>query len=92
MQNLHCGCPILCATILPMRFHHCFSRKGWEAQCLRQITLAAALAEEPDAIEDIYEPYLIQLGFLDKTPRGRVATKLAYDHFGIPITGKSSLF
>jgi len=55
-------------------------------------TLAAALAEEPDAIEDIYEPYLIQLGFLDKTPRGRVATKLAYDYFGIPITGKSSLF
>jgi Holliday junction DNA helicase RuvB len=46
-------------------------------------TLAAALAEEVDAIEDIYEPFLIQIGFLDRTPRGRVATQLAYDHFGI---------
>ena len=46
-------------------------------------TLAAALAEEADAIEDIYEPFLIQIGFLDRTPRGRVATQLAYDHFGI---------
>jgi Holliday junction DNA helicase RuvB len=46
-------------------------------------TLAAALAEEPDAIEEIYEPFLIQIGFLDRTPRGRVATQLAYDHFGI---------
>ena len=42
-----------------------------------------ALAEEADAIEDIYEPFLIQIGFLDRTPRGRVATQLAYDHFGI---------
>lgn len=55
-------------------------------------TLAAALAEEADAIEDIYEPYLIQLGFLDRTPRGRVATKLAYDYFGIPMGHKASLF
>jgi len=46
-------------------------------------TLAAALAEDSDAIEDIYEPFLIQIGFLDRTPRGRVATQLAYDHFGI---------
>jgi len=46
-------------------------------------TLAAALAEDVDAIEDIYEPFLIQIGFLDRTPRGRVATQLAYDHFGI---------
>jgi holliday junction DNA helicase RuvB len=46
-------------------------------------TLAAALAEDTDAIEDIYEPFLIQIGFLDRTPRGRVATQLAYDHFGI---------
>ncbi len=45
-------------------------------------TLAAALAEEPDAIEEIYEPFLIQIGFLDRTPRGRVATQLAHDHFG----------
>lgn len=48
-------------------------------------TLAAALAEDVDAIEDIYEPFLIQIGFLDRTPRGRVATQLAYDHFGIPL-------
>jgi len=51
-------------------------------------TLAAALAEESDAIEDIYEPFLIQIGFLDRTPRGRVATQLAYDHFGITAPRK----
>jgi holliday junction DNA helicase RuvB len=56
-------------------------------------TLAAALAEEADAIEDIYEPFLIQIGFLNRTPRGRVATRLAYDHFGIvPNTKQSALF
>lgn len=44
--------------------------------------LAAAISEEPDAIEDIYEPYLLQLGFIDRTPRGRVATQRAYEHFG----------
>ena len=46
-------------------------------------TLAAALAEEADAIEEMYEPFLIQIGFLDRTPRGRVATQLAYEHFGL---------
>lgn len=45
-------------------------------------TLAAAISEERDAIEDIYEPYLLQLGFLDRTSRGRVATPRAYEHFG----------
>ena len=45
-------------------------------------TLAAAISEEPDSIEDIYEPYLLQIGFLDRTPRGRVATRRAYEHFG----------
>lgn len=45
-------------------------------------TIAASISEEVDAIEEIYEPFLIQLGFLERTPRGRVATKLAYDHFG----------
>jgi holliday junction DNA helicase RuvB len=44
--------------------------------------LAAAISEEPDAIEDIYEPYLLQIGFLDRTPRGRTATRRAYEHFG----------
>jgi Holliday junction DNA helicase RuvB len=44
--------------------------------------LAAAISEEPDAIEDIYEPYLLQLGYLDRTPRGRVATPRAYAHLG----------
>jgi len=48
-------------------------------------TIAAAISEEVDAIEDIYEPFLIQKGFLHRTPRGRVATKLAYEHFGIPM-------
>jgi Holliday junction DNA helicase RuvB len=45
-------------------------------------TLAASLAEEADAIEEIYEPFLMQIGFLDRTPSGRVATQLAYDYFG----------
>jgi Holliday junction DNA helicase RuvB len=47
-------------------------------------TLAATLAEEEDALEEVYEPFLIQIGFLDRTPRGRVATRLAYEHFGLP--------
>src|SRR5579863_1597321 len=56
-------------------------------------TLAAVLAEEPDAIEEIYEPFLMQIGFLNRTPRGRVATQLAYDHFGItPNRRQASLF
>jgi Holliday junction DNA helicase RuvB len=46
-------------------------------------TMAAAISEEKDAIEDIYEPFLIQAGFLDRTPRGRVATPLAYGYFGL---------
>ncbi|PDW01693.1 Holliday junction branch migration DNA helicase RuvB [Candidatus Viridilinea mediisalina] len=46
-------------------------------------TLAAALAEEVDAIEDVYEPFLLQLGFLQRTPRGRVATRRAYEHLGL---------
>jgi len=45
-------------------------------------TLAAALSEEKDTLEDVYEPYLIQEGFLDRTPRGRQATRLAYEYFG----------
>lgn len=47
-------------------------------------TLAAALAEEVDAIEDVYEPFLLQLGFLQRTPRGRIATRRAYEHLGVP--------
>ena len=45
-------------------------------------TLAAAIGEEKDTIEDVYEPFLIQAGFIHRTPRGRVATALAFDHFG----------
>jgi holliday junction DNA helicase RuvB len=45
-------------------------------------TLAAAIGEEKDTIEDVYEPFLIQAGFIQRTPRGRMATPLAYDHFG----------
>jgi Holliday junction DNA helicase RuvB len=48
-------------------------------------TLAAAISEETDAIEDIYEPYLLQIGFLDRTPRGRTATRRAYEHFQRPL-------
>ncbi len=46
-------------------------------------TISAAISEEKDAIEDIYEPYLIQIGFLNRTPRGRTVTPRAYDHFGL---------
>jgi len=46
-------------------------------------TIAASIDEEPDTIEEVYEPYLIQLGFIDRTPRGRVATERAFEHFGI---------
>jgi Holliday junction DNA helicase RuvB len=45
-------------------------------------TLAAAINEEKDTIEDVYEPFLIQEGFLDRTPRGRQATRLSFEHFG----------
>lgn len=48
-------------------------------------TLAATIGEEPITIEDVYEPYLMQIGFLSRTPRGRCATRLAYDHLGIPF-------
>jgi Holliday junction DNA helicase RuvB len=47
-------------------------------------TIAASICEEADTIMDVYEPYLLQLGFIDRTPRGRVATKRAYGHLGIP--------
>lgn len=53
-------------------------------------TLAAALGEEAVTIEDVYEPYLMQLGFLSRTARGRCVTKLAYDHLGIPFNGETS--
>jgi Holliday junction DNA helicase RuvB len=58
-------------------------------------TLAAAIGEETDTIMDVYEPYLIQLGFLQRTPRGRVATAGAYDHLGIVaprLSTQASLF
>lgn len=50
-------------------------------------TLAASIGEESNTIEDVYEPYLLQIGFLNRTPRGRVATKPAYKHFGLPLLG-----
>ena len=50
-------------------------------------TLAAAISESTDTIEDVYEPYLIQLGFINRTPRGRVVTVAGYDHLGIPYPG-----
>jgi Holliday junction DNA helicase RuvB len=55
-------------------------------------SLAAAMSEERDALEDIYEPFLIQIGFLDRTPRGRVATPRAYQFFGLPAPGKDRLW
>ena len=55
-------------------------------------SLAAAMSEERDALEDIYEPFLIQLGFLDRTPRGRVATAKAYEYFGLAAPAKDRLW
>jgi Holliday junction DNA helicase RuvB len=58
-------------------------------------TLSAAISEEKDAIEEIYEPYLLQIGFLDRTPRGRMAARLAYEHLGMrfpSVGGQISLF
>jgi Holliday junction DNA helicase RuvB len=55
-------------------------------------SLAAAMSEERDALEEIYEPYLIQAGFLDRTPRGRVATARAYEYFGLTAPGRERLW
>jgi Holliday junction DNA helicase RuvB len=57
-------------------------------------TLAASIHEEKDSIEEIIEPYLIQIGFINRTPRGRIATRLAYQHFGAnpPTLNRPSLF
>ena len=51
-------------------------------------TLAAATSEEAETIEDVYEPYLLQIGFLQRTPRGRMATRLAYEHLGLKMDGR----
>ncbi|WP_288946170.1 Holliday junction DNA helicase RuvB C-terminal domain-containing protein, partial [uncultured Megasphaera sp.] len=58
-------------------------------------TIAAAISESVDAVEDVYEPFLMQLGFLNRTPRGRVVTEAAYAHLGLPSPSEgkgSSLF
>ncbi len=55
-------------------------------------TVAAATSEEIKTIEDVYEPYLIQIGFLARTPRGRIATESAYNHLGIKYNGEKKLF
>ena len=61
-------------------------------------TLSASISEEAETIEEVYEPYLLQLGFLDRTPRGRVATRRAYEHLGFEdtkgpsATAQASLF
>jgi Holliday junction DNA helicase RuvB len=47
-------------------------------------TIAASIDEEPDTIEEVYEPYLLQMGFIDRTPRGRMATDRAFEYFGVP--------
>jgi holliday junction DNA helicase RuvB len=46
-------------------------------------TLATSLSEEPETVEDVHEPYLIQIGFIARTARGRIATELAYEHLGL---------
>ena len=51
-------------------------------------TLASSIGEDKGTIEDVYEPYLLQLGFINRGARGRVATKIAYEHLKIPYTDK----
>ena len=51
-------------------------------------TIAAAVGEEAVTIEDVYEPYLMQIGFLSRTPRGRMVTPAGYAHLGIPMPGQ----
>ncbi|MBR1562574.1 MAG: Holliday junction branch migration DNA helicase RuvB [Ruminococcus sp.] len=65
--------------------------KGYNGGPVGLETLAAAIGEDSVTIEDVCEPYLMQLGFLSKTPRGRVATQLAYDHLGILKDGQTHL-
>ena len=55
-------------------------------------TIAAAIGEEAVTIEDVYEPYLMQIGFLSRTPRGRCVTPAGYRHLGIPMPGQQKLF
>jgi Holliday junction DNA helicase RuvB len=55
-------------------------------------TLSVTLGEEPDTLEDVYEPYLLQLGFLQRTPRGRVITALGREHLGVAAAGADGLF
>ena len=54
-------------------------------------TIAASIDEQTDTIEEVYEPYLLQLGFLDRTPRGRIATDRAFEYFGIPRRQRQNL-
>ena len=53
-------------------------------------TIAATVGEDSDTIEDVYEPYLMQIGFINRTPRGRMVTRLAYEHFGLPFGGEDN--
>ena len=55
-------------------------------------TLAASLGEAEDTIEDVIEPYLLGQGFLQRTPRGRIATKAAFEHLDLPIPDDAALF
>ncbi|MFZ3104991.1 MAG: Holliday junction DNA helicase RuvB C-terminal domain-containing protein, partial [Smithella sp.] len=55
-------------------------------------SLAAAIGEERVTIEDVYEPYLIQEGYLQRTARGRIASARAYEHFGLKATGQGEIF
>ena len=63
--------------------------KGYSGGPVGLDTLASAIGEESVTLEDVCEPFLMQLGFLGRTPRGRIATKLAYEHLGIKYEGST---
>ena len=65
--------------------------KGYNGGPVGLATLASALNEEAVTLEDVCEPYLMQLGFVAKTPRGRIATSLAYRHLGLMMDGQHTL-
>ena len=65
--------------------------KGYGGGPVGLDTLASAIGEEAVTLEDVCEPYLMQLGFISRTPRGRCATQLAYDHLGILKDGQTTL-
>ena len=72
------------------RIGDCFIKSSADAVYVGLDTIAAAIGEDATTIEDVYEPYLMQIGFLSRTPRGRMVTPAGYRHLGLPIPGNGN--